>query len=137
MKQRQIFRLARNLFFLLLSLISNFNVQAQAIWDNTSFVHRQNQQILNGQNTVIKLDGVNLGGWLMWEGWIWGGGFTAEKDINTNMQSIIGSTATSALFIQTTSTKLHFDWHDILWTLIGAFVFQLIWTLTPNTYKET
>ncbi|MEI6852956.1 MAG: cellulase family glycosylhydrolase, partial [Bacteroidota bacterium] len=49
--------------------------------------------ILDGQNNVIKLDGVNLGGWLMWEGWIWGGGFTAEKDINTNMQTIIGSTA--------------------------------------------
>ena len=77
-------------------LISNLAIQAQAVWDNTSFVHRQNQQILNGQNNVIKLDGVNLGSWLMWEGWIWGGGFTAEKDINSNMQSIIGSTPTTA-----------------------------------------
>ncbi len=96
MRQRLVFRPTRNLFFLLVFLITNVNSNAQAVWDNTSFVHRQNQQILNGQNNVIKLDGVNLGSWLMWEGWIWGGGFTAEKDINSNMQSIIGSTATTA-----------------------------------------
>ncbi|MFM2203935.1 MAG: hypothetical protein RLZZ605_899, partial [Bacteroidota bacterium] len=29
-----------------------------------------------------------------------------------------------------------FDWNDVLWTLIGAFVFQLIWTITPIRYKE-
>jgi len=69
--------------------------KAQAIWNNTSFVHRNNQQILDGQNNVIKLNGVNLGGWLMWEGWIWGGGFTAEKDIYNNIQTIVGSTSAS------------------------------------------
>lgn len=96
MRQRQFFRPTRNLFFLVTFLISNLNVLAQAVWDNTSFIHRQNQKILNGQNNVIKIDGVNLGSWLMWEGWVWGGGFTAEKDINSNMQTIIGSTATNA-----------------------------------------
>ena len=39
-------------------------------------------------------------------------------------------------FIQTISKGLHFDWNDILWTLIGAFVFQLIWTVTPDRFKE-
>lgn len=39
-------------------------------------------------------------------------------------------------FIQTNSKKLHFDWNDILWTFIGAFVFQLVWTITPEKYKE-
>ena len=39
-------------------------------------------------------------------------------------------------FIQTTSKKLHFDWNDVLWTFIGAFVFHLIWTITPDKYKE-
>lgn len=66
-------------------------MHAQTIWNNTSFVHRSNQQILDGQNNVIRLDGVNLGGWLMWEGWIWGGGFTAEKTICNNMQTILGT----------------------------------------------
>jgi hypothetical protein len=30
---------------------------------------------------------------------------------------------------------LLFDWNDIVWTLIGAFVFQLIWILTPERFK--
>lgn len=94
-------RLRFNQNFLLLALGFLFlfgpaNARAQAIWDNTSFVHRSGQQILNGQNTPIKLDGVNLGAWLMWEGWIWGGGFTAEKTINANMENKIGATATAA-----------------------------------------
>lgn len=39
-------------------------------------------------------------------------------------------------FIQSTSSTLHFDWNDILWTFFGASVFQLIWTLTPKKLKE-
>ena len=68
-------------------------VKAQAVWNNTSFVHRSNQQILDGKNNVIKLDGFNLGAWLNWEGWMWGGGFTPEKEMNKSMVSIIGNTA--------------------------------------------
>ena len=40
-------------------------------------------------------------------------------------------------FIQTYSTKLHFDWNDILWTFIGACVFQLLWTISPKKFKQT
>ena len=39
-------------------------------------------------------------------------------------------------FILTTSKKLHFDWNDVLWTFIGAFVFHLTWTVTPDRFKE-
>ena len=46
-------------------LFSNANFQAQAVWDNTSFVHRQNQQILNGQGDTINLDGINIGSWFI------------------------------------------------------------------------
>jgi len=28
-----------------------------------------------------------------------------------------------------------FDGHDILWTVIGGLVFQLIWTMTPAVLK--
>jgi hypothetical protein len=34
------------------------------------------------------------------------------------------------------SGKLRFDWNDILWTLIGALLFQVIWILSPQKYKE-
>ena len=39
-------------------------------------------------------------------------------------------------FIQVSSTKLHFDWNDVLWTFIGAVVFHLIWMFTPGSFKE-
>jgi hypothetical protein len=35
-----------------------------------------------------------------------------------------------------TSTRGRFDWNDVIWTLIGALIFQLIWTITPVKYKE-
>lgn len=82
--------------FLVLITISTNELRAQAGWNDSTFVHRSGQQILDGQNNVVRLNGVNLGGWLMWEGWIWGGGFTAEKDFNTKMQSVIGLAATNA-----------------------------------------
>ena len=91
MRKRTEFKQKRNLYFLLVFLISNLTVNAQAVWDNTSFVHRQNQQILSGRNKVIKLDGVNLGAWLNWEGWMWGGGFIPEKELSNNMQSLTGT----------------------------------------------
>ncbi len=96
MESKKIFFLGRIIFFLLALFISGKNVNAQCVWNNTSFIHRDGQQILDGKNHPIQLNGVNLGGWLMWEGWIWGGGFTSEKDIITNMQSLIGKAATDS-----------------------------------------
>ena len=57
-----------------------------------------------------------------------------NKHITANLISITG--LLSWEFIQAWSTKLHFDWNDVIWTLIGAFVFQLVWAITPNRYKE-
>lgn len=36
------------------------------------FVHRSGSQIVNGSGQSIKLRGVNLGGMLLWEGWLFG-----------------------------------------------------------------
>ena len=94
--KREIFRPIRNLLFILGFLVSVNNIQAQAIWDNTSFVHRNGQEIHNGQNNAINLDGVNIGSWLMWEGLMWSGGLTSEKEMTTKMSTIIGSTAVNA-----------------------------------------
>ena len=93
MIKREIFRPTRNLLIILGFLISVNNTQAQAIWDNTSFVHRNGQEIHNGQNNAINLDGVNIGSWLMWEGLMWGGGLISEKDITNKMTSVIGPVA--------------------------------------------
>ena len=69
---------------------------AQCVWNNTTFVHRSNEKIVDGQNNTIRLDGLNLGGWLSWVGWIWGGGFTSETDIVNNMKNGVGVNATNA-----------------------------------------
>jgi glycopeptide antibiotics resistance protein len=57
-----------------------------------------------------------------------------KKYITANLISLAG--LLSWEFLQTLTTRGHFDCNDILWTLIGAFVFQLIWTITPTRYKE-
>jgi endoglucanase len=54
------------------------------------FVSRNGQTITDSTNKVIQLKGVNLGGWLLWEGWIWGGGFTKESEIKNNLTKIAG-----------------------------------------------
>lgn len=59
-------------------------------------MHRSGKQVLDGNGTVIRLEGVNLGGWLMWEGWIWGEGFTAEKNIYNRIKNKVGQAATDA-----------------------------------------
>lgn len=63
-----------------------------------------------------------------------------NKWLNENIHLIANIISLTGLImweiIQRTSKKLHFDWNDILWTLIGAFAFQLIWTITSNRYKE-
>lgn len=58
-----------------------------------------------------------------------------KRHMTANIISLTG--LISWEFIQSGSAKLHFDWNDILWTIIGAVVFQLIWTLTPDKFKST
>ena len=57
-----------------------------------------------------------------------------KKHITANLISVTG--LLSWEFFQTKTTRGHFDWNDVLWTIIGAFAFQLIWTITPWRYKE-
>ena len=57
-----------------------------------------------------------------------------KKHITANLISLAG--LLSWEFLQIITIRGYFDWNDILWTLIGAFVFQLIWTISPNRYKE-
>jgi hypothetical protein len=60
--------------------------------------------------------------------------FGNKKHITANIISLIG--LISWEFLQMTTKKGRFDWSDVLWTLIGALIFQLIWATTPIKYKE-
>ena len=57
-----------------------------------------------------------------------------KKHITANIISLIG--LLSWEFLQMTTTNGRFDWNDVLWTFIGALIFQLIWTITPVKYRE-
>jgi hypothetical protein len=58
----------------------------------------------------------------------------SKKHITANFISLTG--LLSWEFLQVTTTRGRFDRNDILWTLIGALIFQLIWILSPARYKE-
>lgn len=49
-----------------------------------------------------------------------------KRNITANIISLAG--LLSWEFLQPLTTRGHFDWNDVLWTLIGALFFQLIWT---------
>ena len=54
------------------------------------------------------------------------------RHLSSNLISVIGLVGWE--FAQM-SGKLRFDWNDILWTFIGALLFQVIWILSPQQYK--
>jgi len=56
-------------------------------------VHRDGDQILDGNRHPLKLRGVNLGGWLLWEPWMWGGHLLAsESKLSSRLESVVGPT---------------------------------------------
>ena len=57
------------------------------------FVRLQQNRLVDSTGKSVKLNTVNLGGWLLWEGWIWGGGFTKESDFKARLQQLLGTTA--------------------------------------------
>ena len=59
--------------------------------------------------------------------------FFKKRHLSSNLISVIGLVGWE--FAQM-SGKLRFDWNDILWTFIGSLLFQVIWILSPQKYKE-
>lgn len=59
-------------------------------WSNVSFVHSSGRMLKDGAGETIRLNGVNLGGWLLWEGWIWGGGLKSEHQIDKQVGALYG-----------------------------------------------
>jgi hypothetical protein len=58
-----------------------------------------------------------------------------KRYITANAISIMGLLAWE--FAQPFTSKGRFDWHDVLWPLLGALLFHLLWTLAPQRYKAT
>jgi hypothetical protein len=59
------------------------------------FVHQSGTALLDGANRPLKLRGVNLGGWLNWEGWIWGQGadYVGQSAMMDNLLALVGTSA--------------------------------------------
>lgn len=53
-------------------------------------VHADGTKLVDGAGNPVRLRGVNLGGWLLWEGWIWGGGFQSEGELMKRFTELVG-----------------------------------------------
>lgn len=63
---------------------------AVALAQTNRFVHQSGRRIVDGDGQPLQLRGVNLGGWLLWEGWIFGGGFTSQSTITEKLAELVG-----------------------------------------------
>jgi hypothetical protein len=59
-------------------------------------LHAIGGQLVDARGNAVILRGVNLGGWLLWEGWIFGEGFVSETDILKKLNTLVGFEATQA-----------------------------------------
>ena len=58
------------------------------------FVHQSGTILLDGAGSPVRLHGVNVGGWLEWQGWIWGQGkdYVGESAMMNNLTNLVGAT---------------------------------------------
>ncbi len=43
--------------------------------------HADGKRLVDGSGTAVHIRGVNLGNWLLWEGWMFGGNYTASESV--------------------------------------------------------
>lgn len=53
-------------------------------------LHQQGTSIVDGRGEPVKLRGVLLEGWLMWNGTLWGAGLTSETAIAAKLTDLVG-----------------------------------------------
>ncbi|MBZ0111133.1 MAG: cellulase family glycosylhydrolase [Thermoanaerobaculia bacterium] len=58
-------------------------------------VHAQGTRLVDGSGEPIKLRGVLLEGWLMWNGSLWGTGMTSETKITQRIEGLVGEEETA------------------------------------------
>jgi len=54
------------------------------------YVQRAGRLILDGEGRPMQLRGMNLSGWLSWEGWLMGGGQLADSTIDARLRQVLG-----------------------------------------------
>ncbi|MBI2093701.1 MAG: cellulase family glycosylhydrolase [Candidatus Omnitrophica bacterium] len=54
-------------------------------------LRQEKTHIVDGNGHRVKLRGVNVNGWLLWEGWVWGGWFESETKILTKLERLVGT----------------------------------------------
>lgn len=55
--------------------------------DGTGFVRVKDGKLVNENDQPFELRSTNIGGWLLWEGWIMGGGLNSEKEVFKNIEN--------------------------------------------------
>ncbi|MFI5150504.1 MAG: glycoside hydrolase family 5 protein [Bacteroidia bacterium] len=73
-----------------LFLLFSFLILFQTIKAGPSFVHRDGRQLKDSLGNVCTLHGMNLGGWLLWEGWMWGDGFKSQSKLMRKFTDLVG-----------------------------------------------
>jgi len=73
---------------IILCLIANGFAQEQ---NSLKFIHRKDKVLIDSTGKEVKLRGVNLGGWLLWEEWIWGEGFKSQTTILKRLGKLISA----------------------------------------------
>ena len=73
---------------------------ANSISDNSPvtnrMLHQQGTHIIDEHGSEVKLRGVNLGGWLVWEGWIFGKGIiTSQARMTIRLERAVGAEQTA------------------------------------------
>lgn len=54
-------------------------------------IHAEGTRLVDGSGEPIKLRGVLLEGWLMWNGTLWGAGLTSETKIHDRIEGLVGA----------------------------------------------
>jgi endoglucanase len=55
-----------------------------------AFMHREGTVLKDSLGNKVQLKGVNLGGWLLWEGWMWGDGFKSQSRLMKKFTDLVG-----------------------------------------------
>src|SRR5688572_13231596 len=55
------------------------------------FLHADGTALVDGKGDPLTLKAINVGGWLNWEAWIWGGGWQREGEIAAELADLVGA----------------------------------------------
>lgn len=55
------------------------------------FWHADGETIVDGNGDRVVIRGMNVGGWMIWESWMWGGGWQGETDMRAKFVEAVGT----------------------------------------------